>query len=324
MANPPGRPTGPVAAPRGVAAERQQQEQALAVRQAQTVGEYLQKYQSEFSKVIPRHLNPERIVRVAQAAITRDTKLLACTPQSLLRGVMQGSILGLEIGTLGDAYLVPFKNGNTGKLEATFIPGYQGLVKLALQSGTVAAVQVGAVYPDDQFDYALGSEPFVKHRPSLKAHDPQSLTAAYVVVKLLSGAFQATIMGKEEIDLIRQRSRAKDSGPWVTDYEQMAIKTVVRRAMKYVPKTTSLQRALEAENRAESAADVGDVFPEVDGMRLPEEGSIDVTPPTKPSTVDAAAEALMGSKPGGKATDVQGLDAEYQQQGGPPEPGSDG
>ena len=320
------RPQGRPAPPQGAALQRQQQEQALAGQQSKTVSDMLTKYRAEFTKVIPKHLNPERIMRVAQAAIGRDRKLLACTPASLLRGVMQSAILGLEVGVMGECYLVPFKN--EGILEATFIPGYQGLIKLAIQSRAVAAVQVGAVYPGDDFDYGLGSEPFVRHRPSLKAKDPQTLVAVYCVCKLSSGEFQATIMGKEEVDLIRSRSRAKDSGPWVTDYEPMAIKTAIRRALKYVPKTPMLAAALETEDRKESGAGVDDLFPDLDGVKLPGDDAADVTPGRK-STEQEAAEVLGGGKQGapqqqgGTATDAAGLDREFEQSQGR-EPGSDG
>jgi recombination protein RecT len=276
--------------------------QALAKQQFKSISQSLKDNRESYLKVIPRHLDADRMLRVALSAISRDKNLLACTEQSLMRSVMAASVLGLEIGVLGEAYLIPFKT------EATMIPGYQGLIKLAIQSKAVAAVNVGAVYPGDDFDYGLGSEPFVRHKPSLKAKVPGTLIAAYCVVKLVTGEFQATIMGKEEVDAIRARSRSGGNGPWVTDYEQMAIKTAIRRALKYVPKTPQLSRALEVEDRTETGAsvqEIGDVFPELDGVVLPGE----VVSGGRQSTVDAAAEAL-GAARGGTATDVAGLNAE--------------
>ncbi len=309
--------TGPVQPPKGAAAERQQAEQAIERQQYQTLSQLLERNQAQIERVIPDQLNPKRLLRVALSAVARDRKLLACTGQSVLQAVMQSAVLGLEIGVLGEAYLIPFRDNTRHVVEAKFIPGYQGLVKLAIQSGAVAGCHVGAVYPGEVFDYEKGSNPFIKHKPDLKQHDPKTLIAAYASWKMRgSDIIVPDVMGKEQIDAIRARSRSANDGPWVTDYEPMAIKTVIRRSSKYVPKTPQLSRAIEIEDRAETSQGTEDLFPELDGVTLPGE----LAEPTKEqrSVVDAAADAL-----GAKSSDVAGLNAEHDRNQGR-EPGSDG
>src|SRR6266498_1810521 len=140
------------------------------VPKQKTALELIEFYRNDFMKVIPDHLKPERMLRIATGSIRRDQKLLACTAASVVRSVMEASILGLEIGVLGEGYLVPYNI--QGTQTCTFQPGYQGLIKLAVQGGNVSAVQVGSVSEKDlqdpkRFDYGLGSHPFVRHKPSL-------------------------------------------------------------------------------------------------------------------------------------------------------------
>jgi recombination protein RecT len=243
------------------------------------------------------------MLRIAVSAINRSPKLQECTAQSLLRSVMEASILGLEIGVLGEGYLIPYKT------ECTFQPGYQGLLKLAVQGGKVASVQAAVVRPLDTFDYGLGSNPFVSHRPWLyKPADMEAMKdeqdrptgyrmpeiiAAYCVVKLPSGEFQATIMSKAEVDLIRARSRAANDGPWVSDYEQMAIKTAIKRALKYVPKTPELARALEVDDRREIGQPTADVFQGEIPASLPGEA-----PPVEAGPKGTAEKAAAALGPG--------------------------
>lgn len=253
------------------------------VKPQPTALDLLRRYHGEFLKVIPRHMNPERMLRIAEGVIKRDQKLLACTAGSILRSVLEASILGLEIGVLGEGYLIPYKK------DCTFQPGYMGLIKLAIQSKSVMAVQVGAVRKGDDFDYELGSQPFVKHKPSLSSDPEERPYAVYCVLQLPSGAFQATIMSESDVERIRRFSMAKGDGPWVAHWEMMAIKTAIKRALKYVPKTPELARTIEADDRRDAGEAAGDLFPEIP-EKLPGEDAKDVTPPK--DTATEAAEKL--------------------------------
>lgn len=193
---------------------------------------------------ISRFLNAERLNRIAYTEIRQNPKLLECDPYSLLAGIMKAASLGLEIGNgLGHAYLVPYGR------EVTMIPGYRGYIHAALRTGIVKAVASYPVFIGDDFDYMLGLYPDVKHRPNGNKK-PDDLTHAYAYAKM-NGELLVDVMVREEIDAIRQRSKAKDSGPWVTDFTEMARKTVVRRLCKYLPMNEDLAELAKLDEQAD-------------------------------------------------------------------------
>lgn len=215
------------------------------------------------SAVLPRHLDAEKILKITLSAASRTPDLLKCTPESILLSVMQSAALGLEPNTpLGHAYLIPFKNGE--RYECQFIPGYKGLIKLAIQSGDVTSVRTRVVHAGDIFEVIQGTTESLVHRPVIGRDDTSAtaptMTAVYGVAEMKSGPPVFEVMTKLQIDAIRSRSRAKNSGPWVTDYEEMARKSVVRRLSKYLPLSPELAAALHAQAVAEAgdAPEAGD------------------------------------------------------------------
>jgi recombination protein RecT len=234
--------------------------------------------------VLPRHLSAERILKVALVAASRNPLLLECDAMSILRSVMSSSQLGLEPdGPLGSAYLVPFKNKN-GRMEAQLIVGYRGLIDLARRSGQIVSIEAHVVREKDKFECSFGLEPVLKHVPDW-SDDPGKQIAVYAVAKLKDGGVQAEVMTKHEVDAIRKRSRAGNFGPWVTDYEEMSRKTVVKRLAKYLPISVELSQALEVDN----ATDTGELT--VMDVEIKEAG--DVQPPEPAaSKSDAIAEKL--------------------------------
>jgi len=197
------------------------QQQALAVQAGATALELLKSRRADFARVIPKHMNPERLLRIAEGAIRRNPKLMRCTASSLVVGVMEASCLGLEPGVLGDGWLIPYTNSYKGQNgewqkveEAQFQPGYQGIEKLAIRSKSVKAINVDVVYQADDFDYGMGSQPFVKHKPSLAAdRETGEPICFYCVVDLVSGGQQITIMSNGAVGKIRPARRARTLPP---------------------------------------------------------------------------------------------------------------
>src|SRR6185369_3570445 len=154
-------------------------------------------------------------------SIQRTPKLLDCTQASLLAAVIQSAQLGLEPdGVIGHAYLVPY-----GKV-AQLIIGYKGLIDLARRRGHISTIYAQPVYEKDRYR-------MIRHiyRDDLEyepadVDDPGPLARVYAVARLRGGGEQFECMRKREIDAIRRRSRAAQDGPWVTDYDEMAKKTV--------------------------------------------------------------------------------------------------
>jgi recombination protein RecT len=201
---------------------------------------------------IARYLTPERVVKITLMAMNRSPDLLQCTVKSILRSVIESVSLGLEPsgGVLGHAYLVPFNNTKTGEKEAMLIIGYRGMIDLARRSGEIVSVEAHVVHERDFFEIEFGRDPKLVHRPCL-TDDPGQVIAGYAVAEFRGGAKHCEFMTRAQIDAIRNRSRAKNSGPWITDYEEMARKTVVRRAAKYWPLSIELTKALDLEDAAE-------------------------------------------------------------------------
>lgn len=217
-------------------------------------------------RTLPQTVDPDMFINVALQAVTRTPKLLECSPQSIVKSLRDAAEVGLvPSGLLGSAYLVPYWNKQTGTMDAQFQAGYRGLIDLARRSGEVRLIEAHTVRERDLFDFAYGTEGFIRHVPYMNLHgekneagellDAGAYIAAYARAVLTSGEEQFEVMSKAEIEAIRRRSKAADSGPWVTDWAEMARKTPTRRLLKYLPLSASaLTRALEMDEAAEVTA----------------------------------------------------------------------
>jgi len=193
-------------------------------------------------------ITPERIQKIVVAACNADEKLAACTPESIWSSVQKSIQLGLEpCSPLGHSYLVPFKN--KGVAEATLIVGYKGLLVLARRSGEIKSISVGIVRKGDLFKEVRGTNPSIIHEPD-ESHTGKP-THYYAVVHYVGGGETFEVLTVAEVLTFRDRSRASGSGPWVTDFDAMAIKTAIRRALKTAPLSADLADAIETDERNE-------------------------------------------------------------------------
>lgn len=180
--------------------------------------------QKQFQAALPSHLSPERFARIAITALTRTPKLQDCTPESLMKCLLDLSAIGLEPDGRR-AHLIPY-----GK-ECTLVLDYKGIVELMRRSGDVAAIHADVICENDTFEHNLG----VIEKHTFDLQQPRGeMYAAYCQVTFKNGSKQSAIMSKQEIDGIRKRSKAGNNGPWVTDFNEMAKKTVLRRVSKLV------------------------------------------------------------------------------------------
>lgn len=228
-----------------------------------TVRGMLEKMRDQIKMALPAHLTTDRMLRVAMTTIQRNPKLLDCTPQSLLGSIMQAAQLGLEPdGLLGQAYLVPY--GKT----VTLIPGYRGLMQLARRSGEISTIQAHVVNARDSFTFSYGLEPKLEHIPT-QEEDSGPFVAVYAIARLKDGGSQFVVMWRRQVDAIRKRSKAGVDGPWVTDYDEMAKKTALRRLFKLLPCSIELATAVSLDERAESGLPQ-DLDVTIDAEALPE------------------------------------------------------
>lgn len=246
-------------------------EQAI---QAPTFKQYLERSKSSIEAVMPKHMSIERLYQIAMAAYKQTPHLSECTVSSVLSCVMKCAALGLEpsaVDGLGRAYIVPYRNGKTGTYEATFIVGYKGMIDLARRSGELVSIEARAVHEGDLFEFEYGLDEKLRHVPAIGGKG--ALTHVYCVAKFKDGGHYIDVMTAEEIEAIKGRSKAKNTGPWVTDYEAMARKTVVRRAFPYLPVSVEAQSAAAADETTPDLAFDMDAAPvELEGYEVVEEG----------------------------------------------------
>src|ERR1044072_7734013 len=220
-----------------------------------TVKTFFESQRATLAAVLPKHVSPDRMLKIALGALRTTPKLMECTVESLMGAVVQCSQLGLEPNTpLGHAYLIPFekkrKDGNqwvTDKVETQIVIGYKGLIDLARRSGQVISISAHAVHANDHFDYAFGLDEKLEHRPARSNRGP--VTEFYAVAKLVGGGHAFDVMSAEDVNEIRDASqnykfaRDKSKTVWGQHYEEMGRKTVLRRLFKYLPVSIELASA---------------------------------------------------------------------------------
>ena len=209
--------------------------------------ELLTTYKTAIRNVLPKHLTPERILRIAYTAIYRSPKLRECTHESIINAVLEISMLGLDIGRT--AHIVPFCK------EATFICDYKGFIDLAHRSERIEAFTFKPVYEADDFQYEEGTSRYIKHKP-FRGVDRGPLTAAYSIVFFKHGGFDFEVVEEPDIQATKRFSPGakRSDSPWnKKDLEwTMWCKTAVRRLAKRVPQSPELQRAAYLEELAEA------------------------------------------------------------------------
>ena len=254
-----------------------------------TLVDALEKSKKSMSMVAAKVVTPDKLIKIAVAAAQRTPLLLQCTPQSIVRSVLQGAELGLTPGSaLNSAYLVPFKNKGD-VYEAQLIVSAQGLVELAYRSGLISFISAEVVFEGDEFEYELGLNPVLRHVPADETVDPAKITHAYMVVGFKDGSKQFRVMTRKQIDRIRSISKAANSGPWVNHYAEMAKKTVVKNGMKYVPKSIEVARAMQLDDASESGDWSGLDF------ESPEANYIEGTEAEKPSAIGKTTAKVLES-----------------------------
>lgn len=207
------------------------------------IGSFLQRAAN--IAALPPGMTVERLAKGALIAIQNKPELLECSEETLASAIIEAGQLGLEPGgVMSEAYIVKYGN------KAQFQIGYRGFRKLAYRNGWLIEAEV--VRQGDEFSFRKGLKPDLVHVPELDTEN-RPLTHVYSIAWPLDGRGPATfeVMSKEQVDHIRSKSRAKDNGPWVTDYNEMARKTVTKRHGKILPLDPTTEKAIEYDNRAD-------------------------------------------------------------------------
>lgn len=211
---------------------------------------------SKLIALLGSHQEAQRMFLACMNSVARNPQLLSAEPISIFKSLLQCAELKLYPGPLNEAAIVPFFNNKTKRMEAQFMPQYQGLIKLAYNSGFVSKIRANVVYANDQFNFVDGSETKLTHVPFLDGERGE-LIRAYAIVSLKWGDEVIHVMNKSEVEAIKARSRASKEkfSPWASgeqgDLEWMWKKTVLKQALKLIPKSADVAQAVELDNRAE-------------------------------------------------------------------------
>ena len=220
----------------------QRQQETLQQSGNKTMQQYIKTMEGEIAKALPAVITPERFTRMVLSAISVNPKLAECTPKSFLGAMMTAAQLGVEPNTaLGQAYLIPFRNH--GIMECQFQLGYKGLIDLAYRSGDVSIIQAHVVYENDEFTYELGLDPTLKHKPA--AVNRGNAIAYYAMFKTKDGGYGFEVMSIDDVrEHAKRYSKSFSNGPWQSNFDEMAKKTVLKRVLKYAPLKSDFVRGM--------------------------------------------------------------------------------
>lgn len=216
----------------------------------------LETSKAEFKPLLGSDTNVERFIRVVLNAVLGNPELLGANRRSLIASCMKAAQDGLlPDGREAVLNIYSTKQKQGGKdvwIDAVqYLPMVAGLIKKLYESGEVTYVDAAAVYANDKFVFRRGDNPVLEHEPTL-ADDPGIVVAAYVVIKLKSGEIKREVMPRRDIEAVRAVSRSgeHEKGPWKKWYDQQAIKSVIKRVYKQLPKADALERIIASDNEA--------------------------------------------------------------------------
>lgn len=211
-----------------------------------TIKAWLQndQFKGAIAQALPKHVTPDRFLRVAITAVTKTPKLAQCEQASFLNSLLTLSQLGLEPDGRR-AHLIPFENRKRGVVECQLIVDYKGMVELVMRSGLVSYIHADVVKEHDEFIHDKGQ--LISHRIDFKSPRGKPY-AFYALCKMKDGTEKCEVMTLEEVEAIRQRSRASSNGPWVTDFNEMGKKTVFKRLSKWLPFSPEIREAIEVDD----------------------------------------------------------------------------
>jgi recombination protein RecT len=258
--------------------------------QPETIETLINRSKNELGRALPTHLNAERFTRIALTQIRINPKLKDCTPLSFMGALFTMAQMGLE-PVAGRCYLIPFANKKNidGQwktlLEVQFVIGYKGLSDMFYRHESALSLDMQKVHENDEFDYQYGTESYLKHKPALKNRG--DVIGYYAVAKMKGGASRFFFMSKEDcLEHGKKHSKTwskKDnnfysSSPWLTEFDGMALKTVLIQLSKLLPLSVEIQKALEVDETTrefkEGIKDALDMPDQTNWEELPEEAEI--------------------------------------------------
>ena len=242
---------------------------ALQVSPMDNMRNTLTRMNSEFKAALPPQIPVEKFIRTTLTAVQMNPKLLDGDRRSLLGSCMKAAQDGLLCDGR-EAALVMFKD------QVQYMPMVGGLLKKIRNSGELASISANVVYENDRFDYELGDDEHITHKPFLGVERGKPI-AVYAVARTKDGGVYREVMSVADVEKVRHVSRAANTGPWVQWWDEMARKTVIRRIAKRLPSSADFDQVIRSDNDVEGFA---------------QQAPIDITPA---SPTNAAEPSRLGA-----------------------------
>lgn len=220
--------------------------QTTAITPIESFRNTLARMQPEFTAALPPQIPAEKFIRTVITVVQMNPRYLEADRRSLLGSCMKAAQDGLLLDGR-EAALVPF-NGKGGT-ALQYMPMIAGILKKIRNSGELASISANVVYQRDKFDYELGDDERIVHKPHL-GEDRGAAMAVYAIARTKDGAVYREVMSVGEVEKIRQSSKAANAGPWVNHWGEMARKTVLKRLAKRLPTSTDVDQVIDSDNEA--------------------------------------------------------------------------
>lgn len=229
---------------------------------------YLKAMMPAITEALPKSsgLSAERLSRITLTTLKQNPKLLECSIESLLGCLLTSAQLGLEPNLLGSCYFIPYKG------TASFQIGYKGLIDLCIRSGNVISIVAQEVRKGDKFNYEYGRNEILTHVPAPESQRGE-IEYFYAYAHLKNGGFAFQVMHISEIEKIRNDYSIsykfdKNNSIWVKHFTAMALKTVIKRLIKYLPISVETQSLIAHDEtiRKDITSDATFIAFENDGL----------------------------------------------------------
>lgn len=206
----------------------------------------LDKMKVEFQAALPPQIPVDKFIRTTLTAVQMNPELLGADRRSLLAACMKSAQDGLLLDGREAAPVI--FNTKEGK-RVQYMPMVGGILKKIRNSGELASISANVVYDKDFFEYELGDNENIIHKPFLGDERGKPI-AVYAVAKTKDGAIYREVMSVADVEKVRSSSRAGKFGPWADWWDEMAKKTVIRRMAKRLPSSADVDQVIMNDNEA--------------------------------------------------------------------------
>lgn len=196
---------------------------------------------NEIAQMLPSTVTKEKFLATASAAIKQTPDLLLCTPRSLFAAITKAA----QDGILPDGREGVITKYGT---EAVWNPMTHGLRKRARElAGILIDAQV--VHENDAFLWRQGDEPGIDHVPAKLGTPRGAMIGVYAIFKLENGVILGReVMDRDQVEMVRNQSKAKDSLMWTKFVSEGWRKSVIRRGIKAVPVSDDLENIVRRDD----------------------------------------------------------------------------